>query len=248
ENLTNHKDDAYMSKELVTIKRDAPLEVSAETAAYEGYEPKKVRAIFMDLGFKSLVGRLQGDMEEDTASEMPPIEYTVIKEPKADMFTGHDALVIEMLEDNYHDARIEGIGVVNDKQASFIPAQTAMASAVFKRWAEDSEQKKVVFDAKQTRVALLNHGIHIKGIVFDMLMASYLLNPSENHHDVPAIDSRMGHGDVRLDEEVYGKGAKLQLPDQSVLSEHVVRKTHALHTLKKTMEEKLQANEQYALL
>src|SRR5699024_4646091 len=123
ENLTNHKDDAYMSKELVTIKRDAPLEVSAETAAYEGYEPKKVRAIFMDLGFKSLVGRLQGDMEEDTASEMPPIEYTVIKEPKADMFTGHDALVIEMLEDNYHDARIEGIGVVNDKQASFIPAQ-----------------------------------------------------------------------------------------------------------------------------
>src|SRR5699024_1364423 len=85
-------------------------------------------------------------------------------------------------------------------------------------------------------------------IVFDMLMASYLLNPSENHHDVPAIASRMGHGDVRLDEEVYGKGAKLQLPDQSVLSEHVVRKTHALHTLKKTMEEKLQANEQYALL
>src|SRR5699024_9776553 len=114
--------------------------------------------------------------------------------------------------------------------------------------AEDAGQKKIVFDAKKTQVALLNHGIRIQGMVFDMLMASYLLNPADNHHDIPAIASRMGYNNVRFDEEVYGKGAKLKLPEPSVLAEHVVRKTRLLYKLQETMEEELKANEQYALL
>src|SRR5699024_11773974 len=36
ENLTNHKEEAFMSKQLVTIERDAPLEISTETTVYKG--------------------------------------------------------------------------------------------------------------------------------------------------------------------------------------------------------------------
>src|SRR5699024_9841589 len=120
---------------------------------------------------------------------------------------------------------------------------------VFKDWAEDIDQKKYVFDAKKTRVALLNQGIKVKGIAFDMLLASYLLNPGENHHDIPTIGHRMGHtAAVLFDEEVYGKGAKMKVPEQAVLSDHVVRKTNLLFRLKTEIEDELKANEQFDLL
>ncbi|MFP3490111.1 hypothetical protein R0K20_21175, partial [Staphylococcus sp. SIMBA_130] len=86
-------------------------------------------------------------------------------------------------------------------------------SDLFKQWAEDSTKKKIVFDAKKTMVALLRNNIHIQGITYDMLLASYLLNPAENNHDIPAIGNRMGKTDVLFDEEVYGKGAKLKVPE-----------------------------------
>src|SRR5699024_2145892 len=92
-------------------------------------------------------------------------------------------------------------------------------------------------------------GIKVKGIAFDMLLASYLLNPGENHHDIPTIGHRMGHtAAVLFDEEVYGKGAKMKVPEQAVLSDHVVRKTNLLFRLKTEIEDELKANEQFDLL
>src|SRR5699024_8989934 len=158
-----------------------------------------------------------------------------------------EALVIEMLEDNYHTAPIEGIGIVNDKAAYFIPTEIALKSEAFSEWAENKNNTKFVFDAKRTVVALLNNGIHLKGITFDMLLAYYLLNPSENHHDIPAVGQRYGKKNVLFDEEVYGKGAKASVPEQDDLSEHIVRKTVVLYTLKAEMEQQLEDNEQYQL-
>ncbi|MGY0693101.1 DNA polymerase I [Virgibacillus sp. FSP13] len=249
ENLTNHQEEAFMSKELVTINRDSPIEVTVNDIVYEGYEQNKVSAMFKDLGFQSLLNRLTGEADEETeqAIELTAINYTIVDEVTPDSFTGEEAIVVEMLSDNYHQAPVEGIGIVNDKQAYFVPTEVAAQSEAFKQWAEDPAQKKYVFDAKKTLVALLNLDIQIKGITFDMLLASYLLNPAENHHDIPAIGHRMGNQSILFDEEVYGKGAKLKVPEQEKLADHVVRKTNLLFAIKEDMEEQLKHNEQYEL-
>src|SRR5690606_34350591 len=95
---------------------------------------------------------------------------------------------------------------------------------------------------------LLKKGIHLQGMHFDVLLASYLLDPSENNHDIPAIAHRMGIKSVLYDEEVYGKGAKMKVPGQETLADHLVRKTKALHLLKEKMEEELREHELYTLL
>src|SRR5699024_10514450 len=161
--------------------------------------------------------------------------------------SGEEALYVEMLTDNYHHAPIEGIGIVNEKISIFIPTDVALKSNIFKQWAEDKSMTKYVFDAKKTVVALLNKDIHLRGISFDMLLASYLLNPSENHHDIPAVGQRYGKKEVLFDEEVYGKGAKMKVPEQSVLAEHIVRKTAILYSLIDEMNKQLKANKQYML-
>lgn len=249
ENLTTYHDDAVMSKDLATINRDSPITVSLEDVIYEGYSTGSVRNIFMDLGFQSLLTRLSGSEEtEEEAVEHKEIKYDIVNEVTEEIFSNEDVIVVEMLGENYHTAPVEGIGVVNENKKSFIPTSVAMESSVFKNWAEDPAKKKIVFDAKRTKVALLRNDIQIEGIIFDALLASYLINPAENNHDIPAIASRKGNYDLSFDEEIYGKGAKQKVPEEAILSEHVVRKTNALLELYPEMEKELEENEQAKLL
>ncbi|WP_036688096.1 DNA polymerase I [Paucisalibacillus globulus] len=249
ENLTNHKDDAYMSKELATINCESPIEVSIDDLSYEGYTSQGVTNIFKDLGFQSLLNRVGAEeVVEEIQEELEEIEFKIVDQVSSDMFTGEEALIIEMLSDSYHTAPIEGIGVANREKAYFIPTEVAIGSEEFRKWAEDPTNKKVVFDAKQSVVSLLKKGIHLQGITFDTLLASYLLDPSENNHDIPAIAHRMGLKSVLYDEEVYGKGAKMKVPEQKVLADHIVRKANVLEKLEEKMEEELREHELYTLL
>ncbi|ALX48335.1 DNA polymerase I [Lentibacillus amyloliquefaciens] len=250
EKLENHKEDAFMSKKLVIIDRESPIDVALEKITYAGYPQAEVSTIFKDLGFQSLLNRIDSeDADEDEERvELSEIDYIVVNDLTEEMLGGETALVLEMLEENYHYGKIEGVGVVNQSGAYFIPTETAIESEAFKSWAEDRSKSKVVFDAKKTLVTLLNNDIQIKGITFDMLLTSYLLNPAENNHDIPAIAHRMGETDVQFDEEVYGKGAKMKVPEQDKLTEHVARKANVLFQIKEEMKEQLKVNEQYELL
>ncbi len=68
ENLTNHKDDAFMSKDLATINQSSPIEISVKDTLYAGYDATNVRNLFGELGFSSLMGRISGDEEADVES------------------------------------------------------------------------------------------------------------------------------------------------------------------------------------
>src|SRR5699024_9630714 len=119
---------------------------------YDGYEQNKVRSIFKDLGFQSLLSRVGGEAneEEEINDTLTDIDYTIVDTVTSDMFTGDEALVIEMLEDNYHTAAIERIGIVNDKAAYFIPPEIALKTEAFSEWAENKNNTNSVFDAKRT--------------------------------------------------------------------------------------------------
>lgn len=245
ENLETYKDDAFLSKELVTIDIDAPIEVKLEETVYEGYESQALLKVFKELGFQSLVTRVGGDEEKDKS--LTEMSYEIIHEVTADLFSETDTVLIEMIGSSYHTEDIQAIGIAHEQQISVIPPDVALESDVFKQWAEDETKKKVVFDAKQTIVALKHRGIHMKGIVFDMVLASYLLNPSENNHDIPSIAHRYGKTDVQYDEEVYGKGAKQHVPAFDVLSEHIARKVAIIHDLQNELTQSLKENDQYTL-
>ncbi|WP_163538139.1 DNA polymerase I [Gracilibacillus sp. YIM 98692] len=248
EKLETHKDDAFMSKELVTINRTSPIEIAIEDTSYDGYTTDDVKHIFMELGFQSLLSRITGDDEEQPETNLSEIEYDKVEEITLDLFTGQDAMELEILNENYHQEAVIGIAVVNHKGKYLIPTELIGSSSVFKEWAEDETKEKYVFDAKKMTALLNRFSIQIKGITFDLLLASYLLNPSDNSHDIPAISHRFGQTEVQLDEEVYGKGAKKGVPEKEVWQEHLIRKTNLIFILKNQMQEKLEENKQLELL
>ena len=58
--LRDHKEDAFFSKQLATIRRDAPVDFSLPTSHFS-LPTYKLKALFEELGFMSLVARLDND-------------------------------------------------------------------------------------------------------------------------------------------------------------------------------------------
>ena len=247
EKLEEHKELAIMSKQLATITREAPVEVTLDDVAYDGYDVQKVAAIFKELGFNSLLDKLDVSSEGEAQAEQEQIEYIVVDEVKEDMFAHVNGFYIEMIEDNYHHADIVGFAVSNEKGNFFISTEVALQSDVFSRWAEDEESKKSVFDAKRGIVALQKRGISLKGIEFDLLIASYVLNPGDQGEDVSEIIKRELGLSLQSDESFYGKGAKRAVPDIEAVANHLVHRANALYLVKDKMLQELDDNEQLEL-
>lgn len=244
EKLEENREKALMSKKLATIFRNAPLEISLQDLAYEGYDHHKVISLFKELGFNSLLEKIDHE-EEVEKINLEQIDYQIVEELTDDIFVSPSALIVEVMDENYHHADIQGIALSNEKGNFFIPIDIALKSEIFKNWANDANRKKIVYDGKRAIVALRWKGIYLEGIEFDLLIASYILNPSETITDIASITRQKGYPlSVQSDEEVYGKGAKRTVPKLEVLAEHLVRKAHALNELQAICMEELKKNEQ----
>ncbi len=248
ENLETHRDKAILSKELVTIDRESPLTITLEDVPYQDSDTESVARLFAELDFKTLLNRLDHHAVADNRHAEEEVSFENITEVKADMLHEDTALIIEVMEDNYHEAEIQGIAFVNKTGNYFISTENALQSSVFTEWLEDETKKKWTFDFKRAAVSLGWKGVMLKGLTFDVLIAAYLLNTLERRHDIAEVANREGLHFVQSDEQVYGKGAKRKVPEQADLAEHLVRKAKAVYKLKETLSEQLADNEQVKLL
>ncbi|MBB6282596.1 DNA polymerase-1 [Geobacillus subterraneus] len=247
ENLRQYRDLALLSKQLAAIRRDAPVELSLDDIIYEGQDREKVIALFKELGFQSFLEKMDASTAEDETPLME-MEFVAADGITDEMLADKAALVVEVMEENYHDAPIVGIALVNEHGRFFLRAEMALADPQFVAWLADETKKKSMFDAKRAAVALKWKGIELRGVAFDLLLAAYLLNPAQDAGDVAAVAKMKQYEAVRPDEAVYGKGAKRSLPDEPTLAEHLVRKAAAIWALERPFLDELRSNEQDGLL
>ena len=69
QNLIEHAEMARISRDLVTLRRDAPLPMPLEALARRQPEPGALRAFFQENGFRSIAARLDSDDGEATMAE-----------------------------------------------------------------------------------------------------------------------------------------------------------------------------------
>ncbi|MFA9558711.1 DNA polymerase I [Evansella sp. AB-rgal1] len=247
EKLEENKESAFMSKKLATINVDSPVEIDLSQLTYTEPNNSEVTALFKELEFASLLDRFSDGVETVEEIELEDMDITIVDEVKEEMLQSPSALVVEVLEENYHNGDILGLGLVNDSGYYFIPTEVAIKSDVFKKWASDENEKKWMFDAKRGVVALGWQNILLKGISFDVQMSSYLIDPSASSHEIADIAKRMKSYSVQTDEAVYGKGKKRSVPEEGILAQHLVRKAAAIKDAKEDLEQELKKNDQYAL-
>ncbi|EAD4933013.1 DNA polymerase I, partial [Listeria monocytogenes] len=202
--------------------------------------------LLKEMNFTTLLKNIEGDTPEE-AKELKELSFEIVTELKEKHFGGKTALYVELENDNYHTANFIGLTVHSSQGTYFFTKETAENSEAFREWVE-SEQTKVVYDAKKTMVAMNRIGLAISGITFDIMLASYLLNPSDSIDDFTSVAVRHDYTEVETDEAVYGKGAKRSTPEESIVASHLARKAVAIADLEKRLVTDLEENEQLALM
>jgi len=56
--LIQYKDQAFFSRELVTVRKDVPIDFNLEQLKWRNYKKEDVEALFKELGFRALLNRL----------------------------------------------------------------------------------------------------------------------------------------------------------------------------------------------
>jgi DNA polymerase I len=130
----------------------------------------------------------------------------------------------------------------------FLSLEIAKNWDAFRIWIEDKEKQKVVYDLKRSKILLEREEVPIHGFAFDVLLAAYVLNPSETKLELSDLALQQSVGYLPSDEEAYGKGAKRKPLTGDALASHVTKKAAKLFALYHTFEKQLEENDLTKLL
>ncbi|ANJ68311.1 DNA polymerase I [Halothiobacillus diazotrophicus] len=86
--------------------------------------------------------------------------------------------------------------------------------AELKPWLEDARRPKILQNAKFDSHVLANHGITLRGVAFDTMLESYVLDSTASRHDMDSLAAKYLSRTTITFEEVAGKGAKALTFDQ----------------------------------
>lgn len=230
--LEAHKEQAFLSYRLATIKTDVHLELNLADLVPSDPDKSALLELFQDLEFKSWVLELEagGAPARSIETEIPlqpiSLEYeTVLTEAQleqwlkqlveADLF----AFDTETTSLDYMQARIVGVSFsIAPGKAAYVPfghdylgapAQLSEQQVLGKLGPilEDPRYKKVGQNLKYDAHVLRNHGIELRGIAFDTMLESYVLN-SIGRHDMDNLsETHLQHKAIRF-EDIAGKGAR----------------------------------------
>lgn len=242
EKVEQNKESALMSKQLATIFREVPLGQEPHEMAYKGYEPHRLAEAFRKLEFKSLLERLDlpagvGQAAEEDGREYLPLEITFVDEEGLEALWARlpevKAVHIEAAGENPHHAELLGIALAAEDRAYALTAELLLSDKAqpLRDWLEDENASKQGFDMHKAELALAWNGIRLRGTVFDVQLAAYLLDPSDSGISLNRLSSRYKLPYVAADEDVFGKGAKFKVPEPSELLAHLARKADAVRRL-----------------
>jgi DNA polymerase-1 len=231
EALTAHRDDALRSRELVTIRTDVPLEVDFESLRYRGASRERCYELFSRLAFRSLVNEYAPTADSVRRNYALVTSGEELDRLVADLgAAGEFSLRVIPDQPSAMRAAIVGLSFSTaDRRARYVPlghqgeedgggllaaaaapAQVGLQEALRKLRPvlEDEAIRKVGHDLKFDSIVLARHGIALRGLAFDSMIGSYLLDATRPGH--PLEETSLEHLGYKAltEEDVCGRGAK----------------------------------------
>ena len=248
EKLINSKADALMSKDLATINVHSPIEVSLEDTklTLQDDTTEKIE-LFKKLEFKQLLADIDtSSTNEEVIDKTFEIEQDF---QNVDLNDLNEAVIhFELEGTNYLKDAILKFGFYTNHQHVVINADDVKNYKNLVRWLEDKNTTKIVYDAKKTYVSAHRLGINIENIEFDVMLASYIIDPSRSIDDVKSVVSLYGQNYVKDNITIFGKGKKHHIPEESILNEHIASVTEAISAVTPIMKSQLEDYNQIELL
>ena len=232
EGLLNYAEDARQSRELARIRTDVPVEFDPEAVKYQGADQAACFELFTRLGFRSLVMEFAPTAETVGKDYQAVTSDDELKSLAAELSqAGRFALRVIPDAPSAMRAGIVGIAFsTSARRARYVPfsnqpapagdlfdgqpqaaapgADGTAALVALKPVIEDPAVRKIGHDLKFDAIILARHGITLRGLDTDTMLASYLLDATRSAH--PLEDLALEHAGYKAlrEEDVCGRGAK----------------------------------------
>lgn len=240
ENLIADKEQAFLSRTLATIDTQAPIEIGLDDIVYQGPRIEELGQFYDDMGFK----QLRAQLGTTNTPEEEVLDFQIVSEVSSAMFKKDQFFYFEILGENYHREEVVGLAW-GDKDGIYVGGPELLDSPVLKDFLEHQPIK--TYDFKRGKVLLARKGIDLPPATFDSRLAKYLLSTVDDNA-LTTIAHLYGQTSLIPDEAIYGKGAKLALPERDVFFPHLARKVQVLLETEAPMLAKLEENQQSDLL
>jgi DNA polymerase I len=251
EALEAYADDALLSKKLVTIRDDVPVELDLDALRLEGPDRTRLKELFLELEFHTLVRDYGAPAEAEAETERLPTTYTLVEtaEQLREIVArvreaGRVAVDTETSDTDPMRAELCGISLsIRETEAFYVPLRHRRPSPPqgdllpddpalagppvanlpplhdeamrpLLELLEDEAVRKVGQNLKYDFLVFRREGVTLRGIDFDTMVASYVLEPGRREHGLDSLAlQHLDHRTVTY-AEVTGKGkAQVTFPE-----------------------------------
>lgn len=223
EKIVNNKELAFMSKTLGTINLQVPISDTLEDFKVEEWNKEKVLEIFKELNFKRYIDRFNllennkgtENQEKELFKSVNKKEEEIIqliKEEQEIIF--YFETKKNDLEENIIKEEIVGINIYNQKQNEVYNLNLNNNKILnFKEILEDEKIKKISIDLTKIYILLKQVGINIEGMHYDIAIASYILNPTNNKLNIDNLIEQYLNIDINEYTKLEDSGKQINLFD-----------------------------------
>lgn len=184
EKLINDKDNAFMSYEIATIYREVPIDINFEDFKYNGPINDKLREVYEDLEFYSLLKNIKGNVKEEK------FEYIKVNDLNELELDEEASFYLEISEINYHMGEVLGLGISTKDKNYFIKKE--LVKDVFELL---KDKRIVTYDLKKSLIKIDNK----INCDFDLMVASYLCN-TDASEDISKLMKSTGNNVISYEE------------------------------------------------
>ncbi len=212
ENLLAYKEQALLSKELVTITTSAGIDFNIDDTVVSDIFNADVYPIIHRLEFKSMYYRF--DKVKSSNPSNTAVYNIITKKTDARQFFID---INPWIEYSYHIVQeltepYEIIGIsfsYSDDRGTFISISDDLSENELFKYAKDffmGENPKISHDAKKDILILAKHNIKLKNLVFDTMLAGYILDSTKDSYNYNDIADEFLNENYSSEEEILGKG------------------------------------------
>ncbi|MBW6440713.1 DNA polymerase I [Patescibacteria group bacterium] len=213
EKLIAEKEKALMSKKLATIDCEMNIDFDLESCTWGDYNKSELNKLFREFEFYSLMDRVEDANNNQEKKDIVPekkIENIIIdSNEKIDIFLAklekQKKFFFQTKSSDGNLVEKDSIGltffwpqssiytiplVLSDNNQNLFCTNFTADNLILKKiqpFLEDKKYQKIGFFLKRDIETLFDHGIKIRGLYFDIMLASYVLDPGRRDYSPEKI-------------------------------------------------------------
>ncbi|MDD3121290.1 MAG: DNA polymerase I [Bacilli bacterium] len=243
EKIIEGQEIANTCKRLATLRYDAEIPYKTSELYFDYLNNSKLIELYKKLEFNSLLKKVDV-VKVDYEENIKIVEDSTYEFSNLD---SKFSVCVEYFKKSYDSDSILGLGIYSIGENYFVEMNVVKNNRFLKNILESDKYTKLTFDYKFLYVVLKKIGINIKGIVFDLLLSAYLINPQYANEDIKIVSENFMSAFLPFQDSVYKVEKKKKIPKKEKYAQYAVNKAKVVFDLEEVIINKLKKDDNYSL-